>query len=187
MASAPQQQVPAPNVLVEEKHFKIKLERSKDLLKTAIEDAIGVKLDELAYGMWGARVKLGVGSYKEITVRALPTDVGTTVEVRIEHGTSSIATGLYGAAILATVMLVFPLFILIAQAQEKQKRQARDRLIEMHKVWTEVSNAVGAPTKGGYRDRPERARVRVEEEEEAAEDAEAVEEEARAEANTKAD
>lgn len=182
MATAPQQQPVQVTHLVEEKHFEIKLERGKDLLKQAIEDAIGVKLDELAYGMWAARVKTGVGQYKEITVRALPSDQGTTVEVRIEHGHAPWVVGVYGAAILATAMLVFPLFVVIAQAQERQKRLARERLIEMHKIWTEVSNAIGAPMKAGYRDRPERARVRVEDE--AEEEAEVEEEkEAKADAD----
>jgi hypothetical protein len=166
MAAAAQQQQQAQiNHLVEEKHFRLKLERSAEQLKTAIEDAIGAKLDELAYGMWSARLSVGRGEYKEITVRALPTDEGTSVEVRIEHGYTPLAVGLYGVALLASSVLLLPLFYVIAKAQERQRRLARERLIEMHKIWTELSAAIGAPSKAGYRGEPRRARVRVTEEE----------------------
>jgi hypothetical protein len=160
-AASTQQQGAIPTALVEEKHFRVRLERSAPLLKGAIEDALGCPLEELAPGMWFAKRPTGRVTYEEITVRALETEEGTSVEVRIESHTTPLGISAFITGILVGTMFILPLFYLIAVSQSKQKEAARARLVQMHKVWTEVSAAVGAPMKSGYRSGPERARARV--------------------------
>ena len=182
MATAPQQQGVVVNALVEEKHFRIRLDRSAPLLKSAIEDALGCPLGELAPGMWFAKRPTGRVTYEEITVRALETEEGTSVEVRIESHTTPLGISAFITGILIGTVFILPLFYLIAVSQAKQKDVARARLVQMHKVWTEVSAAVGAPMKSGYRSGPERARVRVRAKAEDPEDEEREDEEQEEEA-----
>lgn len=162
MASSPQQNPAVLTTLVEEKHFDIRLERSGHLLKEAIEHSIGHPMVELAHGMWTARYSVGRFYDEEITVRALPSDQGTTVEVRIEHHARPLAASLFALGVITGSLLIVPLIYAIMVQQARNRENARTRLIRMHKVWTELAATVGAPLKAGYRDRPERTKVRVE-------------------------
>ena len=161
MTTQQQQQGGVVNALVEEKHFRVRLERSAHLLKGAIEDALDYPLEELALGMWYARRPTSSFGYEEITVRALETDEGTSIEVRLENHTTPLALSAFVALMIVATFLVVPLFFLIAMLQSKQKDVARTRLVQMHKIWTELGAAVGAPKRSDYRSRPEPARARA--------------------------
>jgi len=162
MAVATNQQHPQNQlVLVEEKFFPLSLERSAGMLREAIEHAIGLELVELSRGMWTAERSMDGGRYQEITVRALPAEDGTTVEVRIEDRWRASRVALAGTLLMFGAMLILPLFFIIAKTQETQRKLARERLVQMHRIWTEVTATVGAPTRAGYRERPERIRTRA--------------------------
>lgn len=154
-------------ILVEEKYFPISLERSAKVIEDAVAHAIGVELEEIAHGMWSARKPVGDGHFHEITVRALPMEEGTSVEIRIEDRYSALSVALAGTLFLVGVLLILPIFYLVARSQEMQREHARKRLLQMHRIWTEISSSVGAPVRAGYRSRPEPVRARVPEESEA--------------------
>lgn len=121
-------------VLVEEKFFPISLERSADLLREAIEHAIGVELVELAPGMWTAERVLEKGHYQDITVRALPADEGTTVEVRIEDRWRSARVAIAGTLFMIAAMFIIPIFFMVGRLQETQRKLGRERLLQMHRI-----------------------------------------------------
>ncbi len=167
MAAVPSQQnQPQQQILVETKFFDISLERSAGLLKEAIEHAIGVTLDELASGMWVGRKELEGGHFQDYTVRALPTDDGTSVEVMIEDRWAPGKVALNGTLMMIASMFIVPIFFIVARISEMQRKLARERMLQMHRIWTEVTSTVGAPKRAGYRDRPQRVRTRAPELEE---------------------
>ncbi len=151
-----QQQVPA---IREEKFFRFRLEKSIELLQTAIEDALGVELLQLAVGMWTATIPVGNTAEMEITVRAIAVEDGTTVDVHIQHHTKPFAIGAFALFIIPASMLIVPLFWAIARGQKIARTRQRQRLVMLHKIWTEISAAVGAPKRASYRGAPQRVRV----------------------------
>jgi hypothetical protein len=157
MASVQQQQAAHITSVVEEKTFRIRLEEGEPLIKSAIEEAAGVRLEELAEGMWFGSRQDGRWVTIEVTARALPIDRGTTVELRVEHKTNPIATTLMVFGAIAGAMLILPLIAIIAYGQKAGQAQQRQRLVTMHRMWREIAAAVGAPRRAGYREAPARA------------------------------
>jgi len=144
-------------VLVEEKSFKLRLEEAEPLIKSAIENAAGIKLEELTAGMWFGARKDSRWATLEVTARALPTDDGTAVELRVEHKTNPAATTLFILGAVFGAMLIIPLVALIAYGTRANPEQQRNRLILTHKMWREISDAIGAPHRASYREPPRRA------------------------------
>ena len=162
MAHIQSQQAATPQpLLVEEKYFPVSLERSADVIEGAIAHALGVPLQKLGYGMWSAEKPVARGHFQEITVRALPTEEGTSVEIRIEDRFSAGSIALAGTLFVLAAFTIIPLFFMIARSQEMQRDNTRRRLIEMHRIWTEIASSLGAPVRAGYRSQPERAPVRA--------------------------
>jgi hypothetical protein len=156
MAAANQQQQ-VTKILVEEKHYRLDYDEGAPLVRRAIEHALGMELDELAPGMWsGSKVSDDYSSV-EVTVRALRTDEGMNVEVRLEHRFNAKAVAAFTIGLVVGCIVLLPLIPTIMMSTRLQRRHTRERLVEMHKVWTEIAEAVGAPRRAGYRQRPERA------------------------------
>jgi hypothetical protein len=155
--SSGNQQPQVVKFLVEEKHYRLDFDEGAPLVRRAIEHALGTKLDELAPGMWsGAK---GADDYAklEVTVRALRTDDGMSVEVRLEHRFNAKAVAAFVVGITLGCFLLVPLIPTILITNNLNRKHQRDRLVEMHKVWTEIGEAIGAPRRAGYRERPQRA------------------------------
>jgi hypothetical protein len=152
-----QQQAQAATALVEEKFFNIRLGENGSLLKKALEEASGMPLEELAPGMWTGSREVSWGVSLEVTARAQAVEEGTSVEVRVEHRTSPGATAAFIFLVIAGAMVLLPLIPIIMWGQKAQKRQQRERLVLMHKLWTELGEVVGAPRRASYRESPQRA------------------------------
>lgn len=156
MANANQQQQ-VVKYLVEEKHYRLDFDEGAPLVRRAIEHALGMKLDELAPGMWSGSKPADGYSTLEATVRALRTDEGMSVELRLEHRFNGKAVTAFTLGIIFGCFLILPLIPTIIMSTNLTREHTRARLIEMHKAWTEIGEAIGAPRRAGYRERPERA------------------------------
>lgn len=170
---------PAVRRLTEERYFAMPPHKALPLIKAAVAHATGVELVELADGMWEGRLELESG-YREVTVRTQPTESGTNVEVSLEDHSSFAAIALWGTLLVVLAMFIIPIFFIIAYTQRKQREETKARLIQMHKTWREITDALGAPQRSSYRDAPRRIYAPAEEreaEQEAAE-LEAAEQEA---------
>jgi len=166
MAATQTQQAPVQTVLVEERFFAMPLERAQPLVESALAASFGAPLEPLAAGMWTAQKSVGRGVTVELTARAMEAEGGTTVELRYEHRVSPLVSALTFTGVIVMAMLVVPLFVYIAYAQEAVRGQQRDRLVMMHRAWTELSSSLGPPRAQGYRGQREAVRVRVDEAEE---------------------
>lgn len=156
-------QAPNANRIVEERYFDVPPAKAMPLLKAAIEHALDTKLRELADGMWEGRVKERSG-YSEVTVRALPTERGTNVEISLFHHGSVLAGAAWGTLLVGLSMFIIPLFFLIPYMTRKQRELAKERMVMIHKTWKEISNALGAPKRASYRDAPRRVYAPAEDE-----------------------
>lgn len=155
--SSANQQAQVVKFLREEKHFRLDFDEGAPLVRRAIEHALEMKLDELAPGMWsGTKVADGYSAL-EATVRALRTDDGMSVEIRLEHRFNAKAITAFVVGITVGCILLVPLIPTIMMQSRLTRRHERDRLVEMHRAWTEIGEAIGAPRRAGYRERPERA------------------------------
>lgn len=144
--------------IVEERFFPIALDRNYELLVAAIRDALG-PVEEIAYGMWSAQVEPTFWSEMEVVVRATEAEGGTTIVVSIQPQATGKGIVLGTMLALPAVMLVVPLLVWIPWAMSRQRHNSRRRLVTMHRTWTEIGRAVGAPKRAGYRGPPTRARV----------------------------
>ena len=111
--AVPQNQQQAATALVEEKFFNISLGQNGSLIKQALEEAAGLKLEELAPGMWTGSREVGWGSSLEITARAQAVEEGTSVELRVEHRSSPGAVAAWIFLVIAAAMVLLPLIPLI--------------------------------------------------------------------------
>jgi hypothetical protein len=181
MAVQTQPQAPQAGPLIEEEVFPIRGPEAEPLIKSAIESAIGVPLQELAPGMWWGTIDAGGAAYFEITARATAVQGGTAVELRAETKYKPGYTLGMICGMVAGAMFVLPMVALIIWATRRGEELHRRRMILLHKTWRELGAAVGAPKRASYRDEPRRAyrpRVEAPQEEamdEAVEDAEAAE------------
>lgn len=152
-----QQAAQAIRFNVEEKHYNVDFRHGAPLVREAIEQALGVKLEELAPGMWSGSKPSDDHSKLQVTVRALRTDEGTSVEVRLEHKFNPKAVVLYTVLLVVGCVTLIPLIPAIWMSVKLNNQHARERLVEMHRIWTELGEAVGAPQRSDYRRSPERA------------------------------
>lgn len=176
--SSANQQPQVVKYLREEKHYRLDFEEGAPLVRRALEEALGMQLDELAPGMWSGTTEADGYSALEATVRALRTDDGMSVEVRLEHRYNARAITAFVLGITLGCVIILPLIPTIMIQAKLNRRHERDRLVAMHRAWTEIGEAIGAPRRAGYRERPERAYapMRIEGEIAAAEAAGAVDE-----------
>lgn len=152
-----QTQAQAAGVIVEEKFFNIRLGETGELLKQAIEEASGFELEELAAGMWMGKRQLSRWTYLHLTARAQAVEDGTTVELRVEHKHSPGAMGMYILFLIIACCLILPIVPIAMWSRKAMERQQRERLVLMHKLWTELGEVVGAPRRAtGYREAPQR-------------------------------
>lgn len=156
------QQQPIQRALREERFFDAPPARALPMVRAAVQEATGAQLSELADGMWEGRVPVKSG-YREVTVRALPTERGTNVEITLEDHASPLSVALWGTLFIVLAMFIVPLFFMIAYMQRAQREDAKQRLIVMHKTWQEITGALGAPERSSYRDAPRRIYVPAEE------------------------
>ncbi len=161
MTQNAQAQNPALPLLVEEKFFPIDMERNYDLLKAAITDALDAELEELAHGMWVAKLDSNLWNELEVTVVATPADDGTLVKVSVQHHTTGTGIVAITVVLIPAILTVIPLIFLIAHGQRGARQRTRIRMIAMHKIWTELTRAVGAPKRSSFREPPRRIRSRV--------------------------
>lgn len=152
-----QQAAQAIRFNVEEKHYNVDFRHGAPLVREAIEQALGLKLEELAPGMWSGSKTSDAHSHLQVTVRALRTDEGTSVEVRLEHKYNARAVALYTVMVVLGCVTLIPLIPAIWMSVKLNNQHARERLVEMHRIWTELGEAVGAPQRSDYRRPPERA------------------------------
>lgn len=157
MATTQQQNPQALRALTEEKYFDIPYEEGAPIIKRALEHAFGMRLDELAPGMYSGVRPEGDWSQLEVTVRTLRADRGTHVEIHLENRFTTTAATLGTAGIVIGCVLILPLIPVIVASTRIQRSEKRNRLIAMHRAWTELSEAVGAPRRASYRDQPQRA------------------------------
>lgn len=156
MARSQQQQQVTRN-LVEEKAYRVPFAEGSALARRAIESALGLQLEELAPGMWTGTKEADKHSRLEVTVRALATDDGTSVEIQLEHRFNARAITLFTLGITIGCVLLIPLIPTIILTTRVNRDHERQRLVEMHRAWTEVGNAMNAPSKSSYRLEPKRA------------------------------
>jgi hypothetical protein len=152
-----QQHAQAIRFLVEEKHYNVSFRHGAPLVREAVEQAMGLRLEELAPGMWTGKKGADKHSDMHVTVRALKTDEGTSVEVRLDHKYNAKAIALWTFLVVIGCVTLLPLIPAIWMSAKLNNEHSRARLVEMHKVWTEIGEAVGAPQRSDYRRRPERA------------------------------
>jgi hypothetical protein len=157
MASYAQQQQQVQRALVEERHYRVPYQEGSGLIQRALGHALGVEFEELAPGMWFASKKADEHSFLEVTVRTLEVDDGTSVEIHLEHRSTPKAVALFVLGIALGCVIILPLIPTILIAHRLSKRHQRQRLVEMHRAWTEIGHAVGAPRKSTYRDQPRHA------------------------------
>lgn len=157
MATYVQPQPQLQRTLTEEKNYRIPYAEGAPLIRSALEHALGVEFEELAPGMWSGSKQADEYSFLDVTVRTLEVDDGTSVEVQLEHRYTSKAVTLFVIGITLGCFLLLPLIPTIWISHKLGKQHVRQRLVDMHKAWTEIGNAVGAPRKGSYRDAPKRA------------------------------
>jgi hypothetical protein len=157
MASYAQQQQQVQRALVEEKHYRVPFEEGSGLIQRALAHALGVEFEELAPGMWFATKKADDHSFLEVTVRTLAVDDGTSVEIHLEHRYTPKAITLFVLGVVVGCVILLPLIPTIMIANKLNKEHQRQRLVEMHRAWTEIGHAVGAPRKSSYREQPRRA------------------------------
>jgi hypothetical protein len=142
--------------LVEERYFDIRLGETGSLLKEAIQDAAGMAMEELAPGMWVGSKQVAKHTRVEVTARAQRQDDGTSVELRVEHKTSPLAMAMGLTGLIIACCFIIPIIPIVMWAQKAQEKQTRERLVLMHKMWTELGEVVGSPKRAGYRDVPRR-------------------------------
>ncbi len=155
----PSQQNTSNNLLaaVEERFFPIKLRGHEDLIQSALEEALGVSLDSLTRGFWVGRKDVNSSTWFEITVRALPVEGGTAIEVRLQPRWTPAWGWLYGLGIATGCILIVPLIWALWYAHRRNERIGRERLVTLHRAWTELGDAIGAPMRApGYREPPKR-------------------------------
>lgn len=155
--SRTQQQPQVTRNLVEEKAYRVPFAEGSTLARRAIESALGLQLEELAPGMWTGTKEADKHSRLEVTVRALATDDGTSVEIQLEHRFNAKAITLFTLGITLGCVLILPLIPTIILSTRVNRDHERQRLVEMHRAWTEVGNAMNAPAKSSYRLEPQRA------------------------------
>lgn len=148
--------------LTEERYFDVPPRRAVPLIKAAVEEATGTTLVELADGMWEGRIDRD-GGYREVTVRAMPTESGTNVEISLEDHASVASTTLWISALILVSFLIIPLIFMIAHLQRRGRDEAKGRLIQMHRTWKEIASALGAPKRSSYREAPRRVYAPAEE------------------------
>lgn len=156
MARSQQQQQVTRN-LVEEKAYRVPYAEGSALAKQAIESALGLRLEELAPGMWTGSKEADKHSRIEVTARALATDEGMSLEIQLEHRFNAKAITLFTLGITLGCVLILPLIPTIIVSTRVNRDHERQRLVEMHRAWTEVGNAMNAPSKSSYRQEPQRA------------------------------
>jgi hypothetical protein len=156
MARSQQQQQVTRN-LVEEKAYRVPYAEGSALARRALESALGLELVELAPGMWTGTKEADKHSRLEVTVRTLATDDGTSVEIQLEHRFNAKAITLFTLGITLGCVLIIPLIPTIIVSMRVNRDHERQRLVEMHRAWTEVGNAMNAPSKSSYRLEPQRA------------------------------
>ncbi len=181
-AQGSQQQV---RHLAEERFFAVRLGETGSLLKEAIQDAAGMEMEELAPGMWVGSKQETKHTRIEVTARAQRQEEGTSIELRTEHKTSPLAMALGLTGLIIACCFIIPIIPIVMYAQKSSEKQQRERMVLMHKMWTELGEVVGAPKRAGYRDAPQRVattdqRSRVQTTEQVAGEAEAAELEAQA-------
>lgn len=154
-----QSQSAVSTAVVEEKFYDLSLADHERSLRKAIEHAAGMPVDELAPGMWFGSRKVDRWTSIEVTARAQAVDDGTSVELRVEHKVSPLATTLAITGLVLGSVLIVPLFAIIAYAQRANQRQQRERLVLMHKMWREIAEVVDAPRRSSYREAPKRVYV----------------------------
>ena len=153
-----QQGLPQQRLLVEEKYYDIRYEEGAPLIKQALEHALGVRLQELAPGMWsGTREEPHGWGWLDVTVRALRVDGGTSVEVQMENRYNTKAAVLGTIGIIAGCVILLPLIPVIWKASTLTRQERRQRLIDMHRAWVEIGEAIGSPRRASYREQPRRA------------------------------
>ncbi|MEM1034773.1 MAG: hypothetical protein AAF928_01430 [Myxococcota bacterium] len=157
MATTQTQTAPAARVFTESKFFPVAYAEGAPIIKRALEHAFDMRLDEIASGMYSGVRADGDWSEMEVTVRTLRTDRGTHVEIQLEHRYTPAASTLGTLGFILGCFLILPLIPVIVASSRIQRKEKRQRLIAMHRAWTEISEAVGAPRRASYRDRPERA------------------------------
>ena len=142
---------------VEERFFPIKLRGHEDLIQSALEEALGVSLNSLTRGFWVGRKDVDASTWFDITVRALPVEGGTAIEVRLQSRWTPGWGWLYGLGIATGCFLIIPLIWAIWYAHRRNARIGRQRLVTLHRAWTELGDAIGAPMRApGYRETPKR-------------------------------
>ena len=145
--------------MVEERFFDLRLGESGSLIKEALEEAAGMELRELAPGMWTGTRPTTTGNYLMMTARAQAADEGTTVQLQVEHRSNPGYAALAIILLILGSVLLLPLVPMLIWLQRHLEKQQRERLVLMHKMWTELAAVVGAPKRGSYRRKPERAYV----------------------------
>ena len=154
---------------VEEQFFPLRLEEAGPLIKQSLEAATGMGLSELTPGMWVGTKRLSKWSLIEISARAKSVDrvkpdgaiqQGTSVELRTQRRTDGTAFAIWLSAIILLSALLVPLIPLIWYVIKEQQKHRHAGIVLMHQMWTELTDAVGAPMRAtGYRDAPKRVYV----------------------------
>lgn len=141
----------------EERFFPIALRGNENVIRQAMEHALGVQLDALSTGLWAARKDLESDLWLDIMVRALPVQGGTSIEVDIKPRWTTLWGWLYGVTFVVGCIAIVPLIWAIWYGVRRGERLRRHQLVHMHRTWTELAEAVGAPVRGdGYRGQPKR-------------------------------
>lgn len=146
-------------ILVEERYYELDLAENERALRTAVERAAGMRMEELAPGMWFGSRATGRWTTIEVTARAQAVDDGTTLELRVEHKVGPLATTLLVGGVIVGSIFIIPLVAIIAYGQKKQQEQQRERLVLLHKIWRGIAESVDAPKRAGYRESPKRVYV----------------------------
>lgn len=184
MSQAQNQQAQV-NVFTEERFFPIDMDRNYELLEAALRDALGVELEPVTHGMWFAKHDSTAFGETEITVRMTPAEGGTSVHITIQRHAKPMGIVAGTVFLIPALMTVIPFVLWLAKVQQDARKQTRKRMVTMHKIWTELARAVGAPKRAGYRGAPKRARIYAEEEE--GQEEEAVEAKAEVEVEAEAE
>ena len=141
----------------EERFFPVALRGNEHLIQQALEHALGVKLQMWSAGLWSGRKDVESDAWFDIMVRALPVQGGTSVEVIIKPRWTQSWGFLWGSMVAIGCLTLFPLLWAIPYASRRSERVRRHKLVNMHRIWTELGEAIGAPVRAdGYRGKPRR-------------------------------
>jgi hypothetical protein len=141
----------------EERFFSIALRENETVIRQAMEHALGIKLDVLSTGLWVADKVVASDCRLDIMVRALPVQGGTSIEVDIKPRWTTVWGWFWGTIFVVGCMTVVPLIWAIWYGNRRTERVRRHQLVHMHRTWTELAEAVGAPVRAdGYRAKPKR-------------------------------